>query len=125
MTDVWFKPTKSAAHCHYRVALPDFAPAYVSWRVQIVVSTCGIWRTKVTVNEAIEFGVNALAPDFEICAKCAALLKIKPKPQAPVIPHFSLLSDLDRIPIEEMPDTETHEVEDPPDELAGVDLNDL
>lgn len=118
MSAVWFKPTKSAAYCHYRLDAAITSP------VQTVVSTCGIWRSKIAAKDSIPASEKGLAPDCEICERCAAHLKIQPKPTQIFTPHFSLLSEIDRVPIEEMKHDKSTD-EDPPDELAGVDLTEL
>jgi hypothetical protein len=138
--DLWFKPTKSAAYCYYRVAAPDLAPVGANWLVQLATSACGVWRTKIDLSppkkgaedrslpieahwEKPANGGSApkpLAPSFEVCAKCAATLGITP---LPLRVHVVSLS-LDYTPIEEMTDPPPTPP-DPPNELEGVDLSEL
>ncbi|MFZ2152144.1 MAG: hypothetical protein WAV09_03490 [Minisyncoccia bacterium] len=120
--DIWFNPQPSSPACMYRVASPTFAPAAGMWRVQVVYSLCGCWKSRVDLDKAVEVK-SGLAPSFEICAKCAALANIVPKPQAPVLVHLSLFSSTDRLPIEDMPSTAASP--ETPDEYEGVDFTEL
>lgn len=117
--NVWFRPLKTSAACFYRVA--DDGKA-----IQLVTSECGGWRTKVDIRNSIAASTKGIAPNTEICPKCARLLGITPKPQSPVLIKPELLSREERIPLEDMPARRrTPTPEDPPDELAGVDLDTL
>ena len=139
--DIWFRPTKSAASCYYRVADPDLAPIGTSWMVQTAHSACGIWKTRINLEKATEDGrtvtavqwekpINGsetskpLAPAFEICTKCAGVLGIIPRPLQVRTLSLSALSHEDRMCIEEMP-TPLPTPPDPPNELEGIDLSEL
>jgi hypothetical protein len=141
MTDIWFRPTRSAASCYYRVADPAFAPAGVSWAIQTAHSACGVWKTRIDLKKPTEDGratvevrwekpvdggppPKPLAPAFEVCAKCCAVLGITPRPQRVHTLTLSALSSEDRICIEEMP-TPPPTPPDPPNELEGIDLSEL
>ncbi len=110
---VWFQPTSKSAACHYK-------PAYGHI---VTFSTCGTWRTRLTIKDSKPH-TEKVVPDFEICAKCAAALGLRAKPQRPVVPHFSLLSREEYTPLEDLPPMSPRP-EDPPDELEGVDVNEL
>jgi len=113
--NVWFRPTRKSPSCFYRVADEGS-------RVQVAISECGIWKTKVDVREAL-LAENGLAPSVEICAQCARRLSITPKPQSVVIVKPELLSAEELVPLEDVEARDTQP--DPPDELEGVDLNEL
>lgn len=117
--NVWFRPLKISAACFYRVADDGRA-------IQFATSECGGWRTKVDVRNSVADSSKGVAPNTEICPKCARMLGITPKPQSPVFIKPSLLSPEERIPLEDMPARRrSPPSEDPPDELAGVDLDTL
>lgn len=122
--DIWFHPTRTSPACHFR--LGDIAPPR---RGEInvrgyVFSTCGIWRRKGEFPKAklVKYGKGdkVVAPDSEICPKCAAILKLNPVPLKPVEVKLSSFSASDRKPIEDM--TAADSPPNFPDELEGVDL---